>query len=226
MDAVEIADSLGNWSLEFVEAGSEELVRIPEEWRPVVQSADPGTRRRVALSLWNQDFLDLLPEFATLLTSRCVDVRACVTDDSPVLVYVLETDTGAHVSWVGYEPGSFDEPTFWEVFPEPLQVFLREVHAGFASGDPLAFGVTRPRYMQTLAEVAEFPDGIPGWEENAGISSTRLLQITTDGGILSYCLSPDIGPGQIALVYEGDIDPMDFGRELDRLMMSRYQLQS
>jgi hypothetical protein len=75
--------------------------------------------------------------------------------------------------------------------------------------------------MDTLANLSDWPEGIPDWE--ADIASTRLLQISTDGGILCYCLSPDLAPGQVALVYEGDVDPQDFGAELDQLMMSRLR---
>jgi hypothetical protein len=79
----------------------------------------------------------------------------------------------------------------------------------------------RPVHMQTIAEMADLPDGIPEWDEDAEIASTRLLVISSDGGLLYYCLSPDLDPGQVALVYEGDIDPKDFGSELDKLMMAR-----
>ncbi|UQA96891.1 hypothetical protein [Streptomyces halobius] len=219
----EIAATLDDWSLTFVGNDSDEISRIPEKWRPIALSADAESRRRTALSLWNQSFLDLLPEFAEVLNAHCVDVRVCMTDDSPVLAYVLETDDGELVSWVGYDPGTFEEPDFWESFPEPVQVFLRQVHAGFASASTDSFGVARPMEMGTIAELADFPDGVPGWDDDARIPSTRLLQITTDGGILKYCLSPDIAVGKIALVYEGDIDPKDFGQELDELLMSRFE---
>jgi hypothetical protein len=213
---------LEKWSLTFVSPDSPELPRVPEQWLPIALSTDPETRRRTALALWNQSLLDLLPRFAEALHTRFVDVQVAITDDSAVLVYVAKANNGEYVGWVGYEPRSFGElPPFWDSFPEPLRVFLRDVHAGFVSGSRLAFGPVRPRHMETLADVSDWPEGIPDWE--ADIASTRLLQITTDGGILSYCLSPDLAPGQIALVYEGDVDPQDFGSELDDLMMSRLR---
>ncbi|MGW1372996.1 hypothetical protein ACWD6P_01790 [Streptomyces sp. NPDC002446] len=223
MGPTEIAATVEDWSLTFVGEGSVEFSRIPEKWRPIVLSDDAESRRRTALSLWNQSFRELVPEFAEVLDAHCVDVRACITDDSPALVYVLETDDGELVSWVGYDPGTFEEPDFWECFPEPVQVFLRDVHAGFVSASRDGFGVARPSDMGTIAALADFPDGVPGWENEAGIASTRLLQITTDGGILRYCLSPDLAVGKVALVYEGDVDPKDFGQELDELLMSRYE---
>lgn len=223
MGPAEIAATLEDWSLTFVTGDSGEAARIPRKWRPIVLSAEAEDRRRTALSLWNQSFLDLVPEFAEALNTHCVDVRVCLTDGSSVLVYVLETDDGELVSWVGYDPVTFEEPPFWESFPQAVQVFLREVHAGFVSGSREAFGVARPAAMGTVAELADFPEGVPGWEGESRISSTRLLEITTDGGLLKYCLSPDLEVGKVALVYEGDIDPKDFGPELDDLLMSRFE---
>ncbi|MFJ6749141.1 hypothetical protein ACIQNI_13260 [Streptomyces sp. NPDC091266] len=223
MDSAEIAATLEEWSLTFVGDRSREAARIPEAWRPIALSAGAEDRRRTALSLWNQGFLDLLPEFAEVLHAHCVDVRACITDGSPVLVYVLETEDGDLVSWVGYDPATFEEPAFWESFPEAVRVFLRQVHAGFVSASRDSFGVARPAGMGTLAELSDFPDGVPGWEGASRLSSTRLLQVTTDGGLLKYCLSPDLAVGKVALVYEGDIDPKDFGQELDDLLMLRFE---
>jgi hypothetical protein len=218
----EIASTLSRWSLTFVEPDSGEASLIPEPWQPIVRSPDRQTRQQTALALWNREFLDLVPRFAAALATRFVDVRACLTDDCPVLVYVAQADSGGHVSWVGYDPGTFGAPPpFWDSFPGSLQAFLREVHAGFVSGSRTSFGPLRPRDMDTLANLGDFPEGIPGWEDDADISSTRLLRITTDGGLLNYCVSPDLAPGQVALVYEGDIDPQDLGSEVDDLLMSR-----
>ncbi|MGV4925901.1 hypothetical protein K2224_17960 [Streptomyces sp. BHT-5-2] len=222
MGPEEIAATLEDWSLAFVGSDAGEIALIPEKWRPIVLSADPEDRRRAALSLWNRGFLDLVPEFAEVLDAHCLDVRVGITDGAAVLVYVLETEDGELVSWVGYDPGTFEEPEFWGCFPAAVQVFLREVHAGFVSGSRYAFGVARPVAMGTLAELADFPEGIPGWEDGSRISSKRLLQITTDGGLLKFCLSPDLAVGQVALVYEGDVDPKEFGQELDELLMSRF----
>jgi hypothetical protein len=224
VDPAEIAATLEKWSLTFISPDSAEPPRIPERWMPIAISSDPQTRHRTALALWNQDLLDLLPRFAEALRSRFVDVRVAITDDVPVLVYVARADNGEYVCWIGYDPRSFgDLPQFWDSFPEPLQVFLRNVHAGFVSWSRLAFGPARPRHMETLAALADSPEGVPDWDEEADILSTRLLQISTDGGILGYFLSPDIAPGQVALVYEGDIDPQDFGAELDKLLISRLR---
>ncbi|QRX90510.1 hypothetical protein [Streptomyces noursei] len=218
----EIAATLNDWSLTFVGAPCGEVARIPEEWRPIVFAAGPEERRRLALSLWNQGFLDLVPEFAEVLNTHCVDVRVGITDDSPVLVYVLETEERELVSWVGYDPGTFEEPEFWEIFPEAVQVFLREVHAGFVSQRREAFGVARPVDMRTVVELAGLPDGEPDGEGRARISARRLLKITTDGDRLKYCLSPDLAVGEVALVYGGAIVPKDLGQELDDLLISRF----
>ncbi|MEU7612573.1 hypothetical protein [Micromonospora sp. NPDC049204] len=221
-DPVEVRVGLENWSLAFVGPDSAELSRIPAQWWPIARSTDPANRCRSAAALWNRGLLDLLPRFTEALRTRFVDVQAAITDDCPVLVYVGRADDGGSVGWVGYDPRSFGEPPpFWDSFPEPLRVFLREVHAGFVSGDRLSYGPVRPRHMETLADLSDWPEGIDGWE--ADIESTRLLQISSDGGLLSYCLTLDLRPGQVALVYEGLVGAKDFGSELDELLTSRLR---
>lgn len=224
MAPVDPIGTLDDWGLTFVEPEAEELARLPERWRPIAVSSRPQERREAALALWNQDFLDLVPRFAQELRTHVVDVRAYLADGRPVLVYLVESDEGTPVSWVGFDPGTFSgPPPFWDSFPEPLRVFLHDVHAGFISGGDAGFGPLPPAHMRTLAEIAGQPDGIPGWDEEAGIASTRLVLVASDGGLLRLCLSPDLAPDQVALVYEGDVDLQDFGVELDDVMVSRVR---
>ncbi|GAB3814700.1 hypothetical protein [Micromonospora zhanjiangensis] len=222
-DPVEVAAALDGTPPTLVRPDSADLDRLPEPWLPIAHGTDPAARLATALALWNPGLLGLLPRFAEALRTRFVDVRTGIIDDCPVLLYAAPGDNGRLACWVGYDPGSFgDPPPFWDSFPEPLREFLRTVHAGFVSGSRLSYGPVRPRHMDTLADLSDWPDGIPDWE--ADIASTRLLQLCTDGGgILSYCLSPDLDPGQVALVYEGDVDPQDLGPELDQLLMSRLR---
>lgn len=208
---------------EAVPAGPADAARLPEQWRPIAAAAQPGQRREAALELWRPAFLDLVPRFADALRERLVDVAAYLTDDGPALVYTVRARRDQLVTWVGFDPRTFEEPHFWGSFPAPVQEFLREVHAGFVSGERRAFGLSRPADMLTLGEMADYPEGIPEWEDGTDISSTRLLCISTDGGVLLYCLSPDLSPGDVALVYEGDIDLRRLGIELDDLLIQRLE---
>jgi hypothetical protein len=45
--------------------------------------------------------------------------------------------------------------------------------------------------------------------------------IATDGGLLRLCLSPDLAAGEVALVYECDVERRELGTEFDELMVSR-----
>jgi hypothetical protein len=176
-----------------------------------------------ALELWNAPFLDALPQFAAALRTRFADVRACWVDGEPALLYLVEHSDGHLLSWIGLDPAGFVEPRFWEHVPEPLQTFLCQVHAGFTSGGLTAFGPMHPRYMQTLAELAGEPDGVADWDEEQDIASTRLLLLTSNGGMVNYCVSPDVKPAELAIVFEGDIDPVHYGAALDRLLMRRLE---
>lgn len=220
--AADIAATLSDWPLEFVEAGPDDRPGIPEPWRPVLESPTAEARCRAALALWNRDFLDLVPEYATTLRSRLADVRVHLADGSPVLVYLAPADDGGLVSWVGQDPRTFgDPPRFWGSFPPALRTFLAGVHTGFTSGSGSAYGPLPPVHQVTLAELAESPDGIPGWADSR-IPSTRLLIVGTDEGLMFYCVSPDLDADQLAVVYEGDIDPQPAGNALDELLMMGF----
>jgi hypothetical protein len=86
------------------------------------------------LAQWDPGFLNFVPRFAALMPQRILDVRAYLVNKKAALVYLARTDDGDLFSWVGYDPRTFAEPPFWGVFPEPLQVFLTQVHAGFFTG--------------------------------------------------------------------------------------------
>ncbi|MPY59335.1 hypothetical protein FNH08_19855 [Streptomyces spongiae] len=73
--------------------------------------------------------------------------------------------------------------------------------------------------METVAEQADEPDGIADWDEEQEIASTRLLLLTSNDGMVDYCVSPDLEVGDLAIVFQGDIDPAPYGEALDRLLM-------
>lgn len=213
--------ALTNWEPQIVEPG-DDPAGLPEGWVPIALADDPQQRVEAALRLWPDEILALLPRFAEALRTKLEDVRACRSDDGPALVYVVERDSGIAVTWVGFEPRDPEpEPPFWADFAPELRRFLTTVHGGFVSRDHMEFGPTRPAWMQTLAERADLPEGIPDWDAHQEIPSTRLLVISQQGMQLLYCLCPDLGPDRIVLLYEGDIDPQPLWPSLDDLLMER-----
>lgn len=217
-----VTDLLTGYELAFVGSGAPELALLPEPWRPIAFGPDEATRTRTALTLWNPELIALLPRFWGMLTGRLVDVRAAVAGGYPVLVYVARTNGDEPIAWVGIDPRTLGiPPPLWAAVPAPLRAFLTDVHAGFTAPDGESYGAIAPSSMTTLAEYADFPDGIPGWDDD-GIPSTRLLRLTTDGGI-DVCASPDLPAGQIAIVYEGDVDAQDFGPAFDAFVTGRFE---
>jgi hypothetical protein len=202
----------------------EGLAEIPSGWRSIVTSNTERSRCDAALALWHRDILLALPSFAAELSQHLLDVRACLSDRGPVLLYVIERSDpwGTRIGWAPDDES--ETPVFWESIPDLARLFLRETHAGFTAPDGESLGIVPPSYMMTLAEFAGWPEGIPDWDkfpESEGVArvaSTRLIRIGVSGGV-DYCVSPDL-PGKLALVYEGDIDPKPFWQALDELMVS------
>lgn len=213
------------WSLRPAEAGPAELERLPEQWREITRATDPQTRRAAALALWPREFLGLAPEFARLFADRLTDVRSYFADTEPVLVYQTDQEV-----WIGRDPRTFTSPPpFWDRLPQPAQHFQQAVHAAFTFPNQESYGLMHPAHLRTIAEMAGRPTGIPGWDEAAAarpdgrIASNRLLPITRDAGNLWLCLSPDLPQGQVAMVYEGDVDPDDFTHEFDDLLVRAFE---
>lgn len=233
----EILDQLTNEfvSARLIDAGSEESASIPAAWQPVLDAGDPDKRARIALSLWNQAFLDMLPRFARVFPARLQDVRVFwlrTALDAPrgrfVLVYLTgRDDENRLILWIGWDPASFGEhePDYFETIPEPVRDFLRQTHAGFTGEDFESDGLRSPSQMVTLAQAAGVPEGEPGWEIGYGdvrIDSTRLLWTAWNGSQMYYCTSPDLPADTITVLYEGDLDPpTGFGIALDDLLIRR-----
>jgi len=211
---------LDGWDLRPAEPSA-----LPQAWRPIAEATDPGARRTAALALWPADFLALTPEFAQRLHDRLTDVQPCLAGDEPVLIYQAEPAV-----WVGRDPRDFaGPPAFWDRLPRPAQDFQRTVHSAFTFPDRESYGLMHPAHQRTIAELARKPAGIPGWDEAAAarpggrIASTRLLRITRDSGNLLFCVSPDLPEGQVATVFEGDIEPEDFGPAFDDLLVMAFE---
>jgi hypothetical protein len=165
-----------------------------------------------------------LPRFTTALTGQLADVQPALSGTTPVLVYLARGNDGGPRAWIGFPPLPTDWPApwFWAAIPTFLRVFFERSHAGFVAADGESCGPLPPKLMRTLAERAGAPDGIPGWDGEGRIPSTRLVRVATNGALLDYCVSPDLAGERLALVYEGDIDPQDASAALDELMTSGF----
>jgi hypothetical protein len=226
-DLDSIVAGIGAGPVEFPAPGTTGLTQLPSAWRPIAEAARATDRCEAALSLWNPDFLAALPGFARALNDGLIDVRLCRLRGDWTLAYIAATRAGEQITWIGWDPASFgtSRPAFWDTLPGPLRTFLVDVHAGFTAPDGESYGLTRPSGMLTYAAWGGFDGPIPGWDDDGGISSTELMFVTRDSGLLHYCVSPQLPPGSVALVYEGDIDVKpDIARELDELMAERFDL--
>jgi hypothetical protein len=227
LDDAAIAASFPHKPVTVVPQAATAGLPVPDAWQDII-AATTGTARAAATRrLWPAPLLHLIPKFAQVLTDRLIDVRLVSIEGDLALAYLVDdASAGRVVTWIGYDPATFGTPPpFWEVFPEPLTDFLREVHAGFTSQDTYSFGVTRPRYMATIADNANSPEGIPFWDEIQPYPSTRLLQISAQGPGMLYCLSPDLPAEHLAIADEAEIDVVEFWPAIDDLLMDRFLAQ-
>ncbi|WP_433204743.1 hypothetical protein ACQP1G_16570 [Nocardia sp. CA-107356] len=205
-DAITTLLEIGEVSAQLIDTVAPEAASVPQRWRGIADSVEPSERAAVALSLWNRDFLDLVPRFAHVLESALVDVRPCYWQGPSgaeiVLVYIVSSPGESLAVWVGWDPALFGDhrPTLWDSLPMQARTFLQEVHAGFTLPDGETCGLTRPRFMYSLAEWSGWPEGIPEWEGNwwedcEPVDSRRLLRITGNGSDFDLCTSPDLPAG-------------------------------
>jgi hypothetical protein len=218
-DLADADELLADWELQAIE---EE--QLPAPWRVLTSTPEATDRCRLALAEWPAQVMNALPRFAAALTEQLTDVQPALCGTTPVLVYLARGSDGGPRAWIGFPPlpTAWSAPWFWPAVPTFLRVFLERSHAGFVAADGESCGPLPPKLMRTLAERAGAPDGIPGWDGEGRISSTRLVRVATNGALLDYCVSPDLAEERIALVYEGDIDPQDASAALDALMINGF----
>lgn len=229
VEITEIEEVLGRFAhsepVVLAEPGS--AADVPEPWRPIAHSDAAEARCRAAISLWNSDFLHLVPGFAQAVETELADVRIGHLAGEAVLVYALEhyDDDQRHVvCWIGWDPALARdaELRFAEAIPAPVRRFYREAHAGFVAPDWMSNGPIQPRHLQTYAEYLGCPEGLPesNWPPDA-VDPTRLLLLATSGDS-HLCVSPDLPPGQALTVYGGVPEPPeDVGGLLDETMTAQ-----
>ncbi|MHC9290846.1 hypothetical protein ACRCUN_00165 [Mycobacterium sp. LTG2003] len=224
--ALNAAASWDTEPISILAPGAQAQAAVPETWWPLVESADPEDRKRIAIQRWDAEFLDLIPRFAEALRTQLVDVRVAKHNwlDSPSLDYVLRTEDGELAVWVGEDPRTFGAatPPYFESVPPPASTFLQHTHAGFTTWDGESCGLIAPRHMTTLAAKWGAPDTneILEWEEDdyEFPGTQRLLLVTEGGSDASLCVSPDLPDGLAITYFEPDFEVKSFGEALDEFM--------
>jgi hypothetical protein len=230
IDLAAIAATLENryHTVTFVDSDSPKAPEIPAQWRGIAESDDAEQRRLSAMTLWNRDFLALVPGYAEALRTKLADVRPCVfSDEGPALVYIFDAGASTAV-WIGRDPAGFgDTPVYWESLPVPARTFLREVHAGYSLSGRGACGLARPRNMTTLAEKWSETGVIPDWlgetwfPDCERIDPHRVMYVTHTSETFELATSPDLPPGKALIYHDGEANMVSFGEELDAMMQIR-----
>jgi hypothetical protein len=202
---------------------------VPERWHPIADADDAHTRCQIAVSLWNADFLDFVPEFASALRSELADVRIGHIGTDAVLIYAFEHfDAGGPeryvLCWIGWDPALFTAsatPLFGSI-PQPLQTFYREVHAGFLDPELMYYGPEQPRYLRNFLDFVGLTEDDIDWAEEDP-DPARTLVLGATGGNVLLCVSPDLPDGQGVTVYDGVADePEDFSGLLDHTLTAYF----
>lgn len=211
-------------SFTILEPGDETRAAIPAAWWPVAESTDPDERKLNAMAAWNDDFLAMVPRFAQSLRAGLIDVRVVKHPwiDRPSLDYIVAGADGYAV-WMGEDPTARPQaPPSFDSLPDPAQVFLRRVHAGFTTWDRESCGLAPPSLMRTLADHWGDPDDQSSidWYETASPPPRmdRLLRITGRGPHADLLTSRDLPPGSAVTYFEPDFELTSFGDALDAFM--------
>jgi len=227
IDQAALAEAVAGWgnaTVEILAPSPQTRSSIPEGWWPVAESPDPEERKRVALSLWNAEFLDLVPQYGEALLSALLDVRVAQHSwqVTPTLDYVVRAWDGEPKVWMGEDPRTFgsSEPPMFDSLPDPAQTFLRRVHAGFTTLDGKSCGLMPPTDMRTLADSWGQPDEVDVsecWDSSTFPfpGTQRLLLITEYGGHPYLFTSPDLPAGTAVTYFEPDFEVTPFGDALD-----------
>lgn len=171
----------------------------------------------------------LLPGFARRFRDELADVRVFRRElggsVENVLIYVAgQARDEFPALWLGWDPAVLGQPRaeFFDCFPDAVQTFLRDVHAGFTAQDWQSYGIRRPDAWESL----DGYDWFPGESfDQVGSDPSQLMWFTKDSGQLYYCVNSSL-PGTVTLAYEGNIDPpSEFAAELDELLMRRWDEQ-
>lgn len=116
-------------------------------------------------------------------------------------------------------PSETSTPPFFATLPTPVQTFLRQVHAGYATFDGESNGLVSPSGMVTLAaRWFQPPDTneIIEWFEDVPFPGTqRLIFLTGVNDETALYVSPDLPAGQAITYYEPDFEIAPFGEALD-----------
>jgi hypothetical protein len=209
----------------LVDARDETSAQLPQSWWPISESDDPEERKHTALALWNIEFLDLIPRFAHALHNGLIDVRIVKHQwiETPSLDYIIAAGNSYGV-WIGENPATFGDqiPPLFESLPQPVQVYLRQVHAGFTTWDRESCGLTPPSLMKTLASHWGDPDdeSMVEWYEDTydPPAFRRLLRVTGRGPHADLLVSPDLPAGTAVTYFEPDFELKQFGESLDLFM--------
>ncbi|OBB19725.1 hypothetical protein A5761_00860 [Mycolicibacterium setense] len=227
IDQATLANAVAGWgnaTVEILAPSPQIRALIPEGWWLVAESPDPEERKRAALSLWNAEFLDLVPRFGEALRSALLDVRVAQHSwqGTPSLDYVLRSWDGEFKVWMGEDARTFgaSEPPMFDSLPVPARTFLRQVHAGFTTLNGRSCGLMPPADMQTLADSWGHPeesDIAECWDASTYPfpGTQRLLLITEYGGHPYLFTSPDLPAGTAATYFEPDFEVTSFGEALD-----------
>lgn len=190
----------------------------------MAESPDPEDRKRIALALWNAEFLDLVPRYGEALRSALLDVRVAQHSwqNTPTLDYVLRAWDGEPKVWMGEDPRTFgpSAPQMFDSLPAPARIFLRQVHAGFTTLNGRSCGLMPPTDMRTLADSwGQSDDGDVSECWNASTypfpGTERLLLITEYIGHPYLFTSPDLPAGTAVTYFEPDFEVSPFGEALD-----------
>ncbi len=138
--------------------------KVPRTWKQALEFQEKGLEPEWS-RIWG-DFLDLVPSISNFLKTMCLGIRVLeCSEERPSLIYLYAYEIGGETKFVfslGNSPVRLTQLTRtgrrkFDLLPDKLQAFYRNVHDGFGDFTILFNGILQVESLHFLNDLLNEP---------------------------------------------------------------------